>query len=256
MDTINKASFINSKKENLGSVIEVTRRITNVIDVDNYIYFDCEFTGLRKDTSLISIGFITSAGKTFYAEFTDYDERYVDDWIRDNVISNLLLKKIGSNTDLGYDTEHWSVKGDRKYIKTMLILWLEWLKRDKSDDFKFQFVSDVCHYDFVLLIDLLSGGKSAFDIPSYISPVCVDINQDIALILLRDMTNVSSYRYTVHTVDYIDDVNYNTTAFDLSREEIASLLCNKKYNENTKHNSLHDAIVIRDIHRRIWGLDK
>ena len=50
------------------------------------IFFDCEFTGLHKNTTLISIGLISDCGKTFYAEFTDYQ---VDDWIRDNVISKL-----------------------------------------------------------------------------------------------------------------------------------------------------------------------
>ena len=34
------------------------------------IFFDTEFTGLRKDTTLISIGMIAENGKTFYAELT------------------------------------------------------------------------------------------------------------------------------------------------------------------------------------------
>ena len=33
------------------------------------IFFDCEFTGLHQRTTLISIGFITEHGDTFYAEF-------------------------------------------------------------------------------------------------------------------------------------------------------------------------------------------
>ena len=32
------------------------------------IYFDCEFTGLYKDTKLISIGLISDDGKQFYAD--------------------------------------------------------------------------------------------------------------------------------------------------------------------------------------------
>ena len=38
------------------------------------VWFDTEFTGLHKNTTLISIGLVTENGKTFYAEFTDYDE--------------------------------------------------------------------------------------------------------------------------------------------------------------------------------------
>ena len=255
MDKISMSTFTNNMSSKLNLLIESDRHVSDVINKDNYIYFDCEFTGLRKDTDLISIGFITSSGRTFYAEFTDYNEKYVDNWIRDNVIDNLVLSKIGSNTHIGFDTEHWNVKGDREYVRSMLILWLEWLKRDKDDEFKYQFVSDVCHYDFVLLIDLLSGGKSAFDIPTYISPVCIDINQYIALALTKDMCDLSSYRYRVHTSSCTNINNPNTIAFDLNREEIAEILCDKKYNEKSKHNSLHDAIVIRDIHRAMWGLD-
>jgi len=38
------------------------------------IYFDTEFTGLHKNTTLISIGCVAENGKTFYAELTDYDK--------------------------------------------------------------------------------------------------------------------------------------------------------------------------------------
>lgn len=53
------------------------------------VFFDTEFTGLHKDTTLISIGAISEDGRTFYAELNDYDESQVDDWIRENVINNL-----------------------------------------------------------------------------------------------------------------------------------------------------------------------
>ena len=35
-------------------------------------FFDTEFTGLRKDTTLISIGIVSDTGDRFYAELTDY----------------------------------------------------------------------------------------------------------------------------------------------------------------------------------------
>ena len=37
------------------------------------LYFDTEFTGLHKNTTLISVGLIAEDGQEFYAEFTDYD---------------------------------------------------------------------------------------------------------------------------------------------------------------------------------------
>jgi len=56
------------------------------------IFFDTEFTGLHQNTTLISLGMISECGKTFYAEFTDYDKSQVDDWIRENVVEKLVLK--------------------------------------------------------------------------------------------------------------------------------------------------------------------
>ena len=38
------------------------------------IFLDTEFTGLHKNTTLISLGLVSECGKTFYAEFTDYDQ--------------------------------------------------------------------------------------------------------------------------------------------------------------------------------------
>ncbi|WP_376716592.1 hypothetical protein [Vagococcus carniphilus] len=57
------------------------------------VFFDTEFTGLHKDTTLISIGLIAENGNKFYAEFTDYDKTQIDDWLQENVINNLYLEK-------------------------------------------------------------------------------------------------------------------------------------------------------------------
>ena len=53
------------------------------------VWFDTEFTGLHKNTTLISIGLVNEYDETFYAEFTDYDESQCDDWIKENVLNNL-----------------------------------------------------------------------------------------------------------------------------------------------------------------------
>ena len=78
------------------------------IDKKCYIYFDTEFTGLRKDTSLISIGLIDSDGRTFYAEFTDYDRSQIDKWIRQNVINNLI------NPVNTFEGKHWKMTGNKR----------------------------------------------------------------------------------------------------------------------------------------------
>lgn len=195
------------------------------------LFFDTEFTGLRKDTTLISLGIVADNGKKFYAEFTDYDECQCDEWIKENVIKHLYLNDIKDNNErIVASNNHTGRKswlqekgnttfvfGESWFIAQYLRMWL----------FQFdsiQFVSDVCHYDFVLLIDLLTGGKTALDLPDNISAVCHDINSDIAR------------HYGISDKE----------AFDKSREEIVSELCGHEV-EGVKHNALYDAEVIKAI---------
>lgn len=178
------------------------------------IYFDTEFTGLHKDTTLISIGLVDEAGDTFYAEFNDYDDSQVNDWIRKNVIYNLYFNKNKLYTVLtSQNGKSTMVCGNKKDVSKKLLIWLDKYK-------KIQFISDVCHYDFVLLIDLLYG--NALNIPNNVSPYCHDINQDIA----------NYYNIT------------DIVAFNESRESISHC-------SGDKHNSLHDAKVIKDIYEKI-----
>ena len=77
---------------------------------------------------------------------------------------------------------------------------------------------------FDCLFDIFGG---AFDLPEFISPVCIDINQIIASKL-----NIT-----------------DKEAFDLSREELV-----EKYSDDSKlpsgdkHNSLFDAKVIKILY--------
>lgn len=217
------------------------------------LFMDAEFTGLRKDTTLISLGIVAEDGKKFYAEFTDYDENQCNQWINDNVINNLLLYPIPYSRDVderlrfmekeGYvfsnipelprpdsllaypykkgTKEYMQVVGNKFWIRNHLINWL-------SQFDSVQFVSDVCHYDFVLLIDLLTYGGTALDLPDNVSAVCHDLNSDI------------SHHYGISERE----------AFDKSREEIVMELCKHEI-EGRKHNALYDAEVIKAIFREV-----
>lgn len=210
------------------------------------LFFDTEFSGLRRDTTLISLGIVAKDGRKFYAEFMDYDISQVTDWIAENVIVNLFLDKIYYDTpetkiiQLMKDGFHISanavgiekpkyqyyveregtyfVYGKSDYVKRHLYFWL-------SQFDSVQFVSDVCHYDFVLLIDLFG---TAFDLPENICAACHDINQDIAR------------HYSISERE----------AFDKSREEIVSELCGREI-DGRKHNALYDAEVIKAIYEEI-----
>lgn len=137
------------------------------------IFFDTEFTGLHQNTTLISIGLVSDEGERFYAELTDYDETQCDDWITKNVLDHLLLS---GNTELEKELEEdeltTRVIGNRDDVRTELLIWLDGF----GDDI--QFVSDVCHYDMVLLCELIADG--AMLLPEYINPFCHDLCQDIS----------------------------------------------------------------------------
>lgn len=184
------------------------------------IFFDTEFTGLHKDTTLISIGLVDENGRTFYAEFSDYDESQCDDWIHKNVIKHLKWSKEGPVEDFvnfSGDLKYCEVYGCKEYIKEVLHDWL-------SQYDEVELVSDCCHYDMVLFIDIFGG---AFDIPSNVNPVCHDINQDLAK------------RFMVTERE----------AFDVSREALLKAYVESNIIEGDKHNSLYDAKVIKEIYK-------
>ena len=176
------------------------------------IFFDTEFTGLHKDTTLISIGLISENNEKFYAEFTDYDKSQVDNWINENVVKNLWLDKIIEYGNIKYRNDLYIARGDKKLIKMALNSWLK-----QFNDV--ELYSDCSHYDMVLFIDIFG---TAFDLPKNISPACHDINQDIAKIL---------------------DISGND-AFNISREEFSGI-------NGDKHNSLYDAEVIKACYEKI-----
>lgn len=183
------------------------------------LYFDTEFTGLHKDTTLISIGIVSEDGKKFYAEFDDYDRNQCNDWIKENVINNLSLDSGPEGSYCINENETTiTVFGNKEVIEAWLTKWI-------SQFDSVQFVSDVCHYGFVLLIDIFG---TAFDLPENVCAACHDINQDIAK------------HYIIS----------EQKAFYKSREEIVMELCGHEV-EGQKHNALYDAEVIRAIYDEI-----
>ena len=185
------------------------------------IFFDTEFTGLFKDTELISIGLVTSRNNKFYAEINDFNNSNLDKWIKDNIISKLLY----NDTDKTFIVKdnNISMKDSKINVSRKLN---EWLKQVCPENENIQFVSDVSSYDFVLLVDLISG--NSLDLPKNITPYCYDINQELA-----NKLNIS-----------------NMEAFDLSREEFVKSN-NIELGEENKHNSLFDAEIIACIYKII-----
>ena len=180
------------------------------------LYFDTEFTGLNKQAELISIGIIDDDNRTFYAEINDFDMSLIanNKWILDNVIANL---NFNDEFEIFEETSNSiSMKNTKAEVANQLIKWIG--ERDV------QFVCDCNSYDHVLLVDLITNGKSALDMPNNISPYCHDLNQDIS---------------RFYKVD-------NKEAFNMNREELAET------EADAKHNALKDAIDIKNIYNMIY----
>lgn len=123
------------------------------------IFFDTEFTGLHQRTTLISIGLIAQDGKTFYAEFIDYDQTQVDDWLKENVLRKLILPN--ESNGVGVD----GFVGDTVFIKKHLESWL-------SQFDHIEMWSDCLSYDWVLFCQIFGH---AFNIPKNIYYIPFDI---------------------------------------------------------------------------------
>lgn len=202
-----------------------------------YLYFDMEFTGLHKNTTPISIGIVDGVGRSFYGEFTDYDANQINPWLIENVIKH-LTHPADCNTG-----NNWTVCGDTPRVIGFLKSWLEYYEKN---NIMVQFCGDVPHYDFVLLIDMLVG--RALDMPKWISPCVVDLNQEIGYCIqhVNKPQNMTTEEYNRNFVP-------SNAAFDISREKfMQSIGVSVKGN---KHNSLYDAMVIRAIHQNIWCIE-
>lgn len=214
--------FYEEEKEN-----EKMNKQENIVTVS----FDTEFTGLQKDTDLISIGMVGPSGEKFYAEFTDFDKSKVNSWIHENVILNLTNPETKTGPDI------WSIVGTKDEVRKHLMDFLNSIRKDS--DVKIQFISDVASYDWVLLVDLITDGKTALDLPDYIVSACADLN---------DILAVSAASEAYRRYDPVNFYALFDAAFNMTRETLSNI----KDTSSAKHNSLHDAILIDDIFRNSY----
>jgi hypothetical protein len=204
------------------------------------VFFDTEFTGLHKDTSLISIGLIAETGQTFYAELNDFkfaesNSHYNDDadFFTKVLKPNLKFYR-KENFDETVSTKdkcpsctsrknHWFVSenkteiyGNTEEVSELLTEWLNDIINFTTvahEHKSITMVSDTYAYDFVLFNNLF---KHAFDVPQIVNYIPIDLS----------------------TMLYCNDIDP-----DINREDYA-------FNGNVpedaeKHNALWDAIVIK-----------
>jgi len=192
------------------------------------IFFDTEFTGLHQKTTLISIGLISECGKTFYAEFTDYAITQVDDWLKENVLNNLLFNHLYSNGIAGGDPDNWQVKANTNSIKEHLEKWL-------SQFDEVEMWSDCLSYDWVLFNQLFGH---AFNIPKNVYYIPFDI---CTLFYAKGIdADISREKFVSNTFSESGEPLF----FDAEGNMI----------EKQKHNALWDAKIIRQCFAKLQGV--
>lgn len=248
------------------------------------VYFDCEFTGLYQKTMLLSMGFVCEKG-TLYIEFVHNMLKYqssgkVNPWIQKNVLDNM--------STIVYNTKRGILRLNATYVCD----WDSIEKLEKSicnyvadDRNKFrhvhevvhndaaaadlireffkgenvELVSDVSHYDMMLLCELFGGGMQ---LPSNIPPCCLDINQRIyeKNLAITYRINKAGMFKTNAVPKHEPVVKSLKEAFDYNREILASELIGSNIDDvcknNRKHNSLYDAFIIYIIDNEIDTAEK
>lgn len=181
------------------------------------IFLDTEFTGRHQQTTLISLALVSEDGRSFYAEFTDYNKEQVDDWLEQNVLKHLHLK----DGHRDHDGLAHSVCGSREVVREAL---QEFLARFES----VRIWGDHLSYDWVLFCELFGGNRY---LPEYIDPVPLDF----ATLLQHHGLNTGLDRY-----DY---------AKDISDDEPSG-------HHLQKHNALYDALILRACYNRLLREEK
>jgi len=203
------------------------------------IFFDTEFTGLRKNAKLISIGLISEDNKKFYAEFNDYGD--FDDpgnWIHEHVIQNLLFDPPKRGEQEYYSRSKKGdvmMRGNSNEIRQELISWFELFSENKV-----YMWSDVLAYDCVLFNDLFYSDNATAEYGLGLPKGICYIPFDIATLMKA-----------------------KGVYYDISREEFAEVEDVVDFMETlqahytdvkTKHNALWDAIIIKKCYEKLMKL--
>jgi len=192
------------------------------------VFMDTEFTGLHKNTTLISIGLITETGQTFYAELTDYDKTQCnDDWLQEHVINKLYLqdKLTGYQEVEGIisyeDTDHIAAIGPKELISGALADWFAMIAPTGE---QVEIWSDCLSYDWVLFCDLF---EHAFNIPKQVYYIPFDI------CTLFHNANIDP---------------------DIDREKFMGVQFLAEHSR--KHNALYDARVIKSCYKQLTNINE
>lgn len=195
------------------------------------LFFDTEFTDLKQDCELISIGVVADNGTpgddrpAFYAESIDFGEDKCSEFVKDHILPNLVLKDVSPKVIK--HNQSVAMSGTEEDIALQLDAWMRQFIEDGE---QLEIWSDCLAYDWVLFRQLF---ESMGGVPSYVYYIPFDIS-------------------TVMKVQGVDP--------DITREEFAAEKYSKDIKEimgsdwGMKHNSLVDAMVIYYCYKRLYDL--
>jgi len=145
---------IKSKSDrNIETLIKELSDVSEIF-FNKKVFFDLEFTGLKRNADIISAGFISESDEELYIEFNDYDVSKCDNWVWEHVIAKLTEKK----------------KYNRKQALQKILDYFEGIRKPEE---QILLISDCLSYDWMLLNELWGG---ALKIPKYLYYIPIDLS--------------------------------------------------------------------------------
>ena len=251
------------------------------------LYLDFEFTSLSPDAQPVSLGIVSDEieanvpvdeirefnngtlklknhkllvdngfgmkefiSKSFYAEFSDFDINRCDDWVKENVLSKLTKGK-------PIELETYAI-GDTDLIKTVLKEYLE-----QFSDYEMQIVVDCGTWDFYWFLQLVAEWDKIDNIwhygddfnsglpklPSNISPVPQDLNDIIAI--KKGISPKEAFDLNREVLAFGWHENQGREMVNSFKERELEFFGLPKENKESKHNSLWDAKIIKEIYQKL-----
>lgn len=143
------------------------------------LFIDSEFTDLTQKARLISLGIWAEDGQSFYAEFSDYSQTIVSEFVTTEILPLLELKDQNPGFMEKSPSGNWQLKGDTHFV-------VSHLKEFLSQFEKIECWLDYTAYDWVLFCELFGGSKHLpkniyyipFDLMTLLKMKGLDPNQD------------------------------------------------------------------------------
>lgn len=185
---------------------------------------------------------VTQSGENAYIEITDYNDKFVTDEVRSDVVANLL-----NNNNADIKVASYTMADARDHIFSFI--YQNYIAKDKF----VQVVMDKVSWDWPVFKELLQDTN--LKLPQFISPVVIDINTQLADNITVPIDKIKSvsdgegrYKNFVPSIAIYNDLNIINTANELNGiPEPLKLLHDS--------NALKKAYAIRSIHRSIWNID-